>query len=76
MATLDTEVPAEAGGAIFADVDFQYLVSTHSPLVLASAEPGSMQKRTLGSTSTLSETRREYSCSDGPMCHWVPPAIG
>ena len=29
----------EAGSAIFADVDFQYLVSTHSPLVLASAEP-------------------------------------
>lgn len=28
-----------AGSAIFADVDFQYLVSTHSPLVLASAEP-------------------------------------
>ena len=29
----------EASSAIFADVDFQYLVSTHSPLVLASAEP-------------------------------------
>ena len=29
----------EAGHAIFAGVDFQYLVSTHSPLVLASAEP-------------------------------------
>ena len=29
----------EAGGAIFAGMDFQYLVSTHSPLVLASAEP-------------------------------------
>ena len=29
----------EAGSAIFADVDFQYLVSTHSPLVLASTEP-------------------------------------
>ena len=29
----------EAGSAIFADVGFQYLVSTHSPLVLASAEP-------------------------------------
>ena len=28
-----------AGSAIFAGVDFQYLVSTHSPLVLASAEP-------------------------------------
>ena len=29
----------DAGSAIFAGVDFQYLVSTHSPLVLASAEP-------------------------------------
>ena len=29
----------EAGSAVFAGVDFQYLVSTHSPLVLASAEP-------------------------------------
>lgn len=29
----------EAGSAIFAGVEFQYLVSTHSPLVLASAEP-------------------------------------
>ena len=28
----------EAGSAIFAEVDFQYLVSTHSPLVLASAK--------------------------------------
>ena len=29
----------EAGSAIFAGAEFQYLVSTHSPLVLASAEP-------------------------------------
>ena len=29
----------EAGSAIFAGKNFQYLVSTHSPLVLASAEP-------------------------------------
>ena len=29
----------EAGSAIFAGVDFQYIVATHSPLVLASAEP-------------------------------------
>ena len=29
----------EAGSAIFSGVDFQYLVATHSPLVLASAEP-------------------------------------
>ena len=29
----------EAGSAIFTGVDFQYIVATHSPLVLASAEP-------------------------------------
>ena len=29
----------EAGSAIFTDANFQYLVATHSPLVLASAEP-------------------------------------
>ena len=67
----------EAGSAIFGSVSFQYLVSTHSPLVLASAEPWFDAERDAwfdidlaGSPPRVHLQRRPY-VRHGTAGHWL-----